>query len=155
MKILECRLAGLFDLPALVDIEKAAFRYNLISGRSFRRFVKSRTCSLIVATAHSSLVGYALVLFSSQNRCARLYSLAVSPEQTRRGVGEFLLKQAEIVAARRGLSRLRLEVEESNFAAISLYRKRSYAQLCRLNSYYENGASALRLEKNMPSAIAS
>jgi ribosomal-protein-alanine N-acetyltransferase len=147
MKNLVFRLATASDLRALIGVEKAAFRCNLISHRSFRRFLGSRTSSLIVATEQSSLVGYALLLFSAQKDCARLYSLAVAPEQKGRGVGSSLLKQAERVATRRGSVRLRLEVEESNAAARQLYVTHGYVQLRKLASYYDNGASALRFEK--------
>src|ERR1051325_8176811 len=100
MKNLVFRLATARDLHALTGVERAAFQCNLISPRSFRRFLTSQTSSLIVATEQSSLVGYALLLFSAQRDCARLYSLAVVPEQKGRGVGSSLLKQAERVATR-------------------------------------------------------
>src|SRR5690242_6396125 len=101
------RPAAARDLPELIEIERAVFQCNLISPRSFKRFLSSPTSALVVATRQSSLLGYALVLFSSRRTSARLYSLAVSPAHNKKGIGSSLLAQAERTVRQRGLRSLR------------------------------------------------
>ena len=46
--------------------------------------------------------------------------------------------------------RIRLEVHETNHAAISRYRKSGYSEFGRHARYYEDGGDALRFEKRLP-----
>lgn len=135
------------DLRALQAFEERAFSTDRLSRRSFRRFVHSPTTSLIVAEANRVLQGYALVLFRSQSRIARLYSLAVDPDSRGYGIGSTLLAAAENAARRRGADTMRLEVRTDNLRAAILYRAHDYRDVGRVPGYYADGAQALRLEK--------
>src|SRR5437773_7114920 len=59
------------DLDALVGLERRIFGYDQISRRSFRRFLGSRTASVMIAEHRGTFAGYALVLFRSRSRIAR------------------------------------------------------------------------------------
>ena len=50
---------------------------------------------------------------------------------------------------------MRLEVHETNHAAISLYRKSGYREFGRHHEYYEDGGHALRFEKRLYPGAAS
>ena len=52
---------------------------------------------------------------------------------------------------KRGCDRLRLEVREKNRPAIALYETLGYQRIGRYENYYQDGASALRFEKQLAS----
>ena len=135
------------DLDALLAVEEAVFTTDILSRRSFRRFLATTGATLIVAEAAGKLAGYALVLYPPRSMFARLYSIAVAPHIGRRGVGPLLLAGAERAARRRGRRAMRLEVHEHNGRAIARYEKSGYRLFGRHRRYYDDRGDALRFEK--------
>jgi ribosomal protein S18 acetylase RimI-like enzyme len=135
------------DLDALLALENVVFTTDILSRRSFRHFLTSRTGTLIVAEEGGKLAGYALVLYPPRSKLARLYSIAVAPHIGQRGIGPLLLKAAEDAAARRHRRAMRLEVREHNSRAIGRYEKSGYRLFGRHRDYYDDHADALRFEK--------
>lgn len=158
----ECRLAAMpdgscttiragtvADLGALETIERRAFTCNRIGRRSFARFLSSSQAALMIADHAGSCTGYALLLFRSGSQIARLYSIAVDRTNMQRGIGTALLGASEKKASNRGSTTLRLEVREDNCQAIGLYQKCGFRIFGYHSSYYEDGAHALRLQKEL------
>jgi [ribosomal protein S18]-alanine N-acetyltransferase len=135
------------DLDALIEIEQAAFTTDILSRRSFRRFLAAASASVIVAEARGKIAGYILVLYPPRSHFARLYSVAVAPHMGRRGIGPLLLTAAEHAARRRGRKAMRLEVHEHNSRAIARYEKSGYRLFGRHYDYYDDRGNALRFEK--------
>jgi ribosomal protein S18 acetylase RimI-like enzyme len=135
------------DLDALLALEKLVFTVDLLSRRSLRRFLASPNAALIVAEESGKLAGYALVLFPPRSAIARLYSIAVAPHVSQRGVGPLLLATAEKTAKRRNRRAMRLEVHEHNTRAIARYEKSGYRLFGRHRDYYDDHGDALRFEK--------
>ena len=88
------------------------------------------------------LVGYALTLFRSSSRRARLYSLAVGAPWRGRGVARLLLADAAAAATARGCKALDLEVRVDNGAALALYASSGYRLRGERPAYYRDGAAA-------------
>jgi ribosomal protein S18 acetylase RimI-like enzyme len=135
------------DVHSLVVIEEAAFRSDMVSARSFKRLIASKTADVLIAEEASHIKGYALVLYRAKASVGRIYSIAVDRGSLRMGIGSLLLQAAEQACAHRGILCVRLEVEEGNLAAISIYRRFGYRLIGRTEQYYESGAHALRFEK--------
>jgi ribosomal protein S18 acetylase RimI-like enzyme len=135
------------DLAALVTLELAVFKVDIVSRRSFRHFMTSRHASLIVAEESGGLAGYALVLYPPHSKLARLYSIAVAPHVGGRGLGPRLLTAAEEAAKRRGRRIMRLEVHARNKRAIARYAKSGYRLFGKHRDYYDDHGDALRFEK--------
>lgn len=135
------------DLDALVALENAVFTTDILSRRSFRRFLAAPNVALIVAEERGKLAGYALVLYPPSSDRARLYSIAVAPHTAGRGIGPKLLAAAERMARRLGRRAMRLEVHEHNGRAIARYEKSGYRLFGRLRDYYDDHGDALRFEK--------
>ena len=141
------RRGHLRDLDRLSALEQAVFRTDILSRRSFRRLLAAPSARVIVAEADGKLAGYALVLFRPRSKLARLYSIAVAPHSSRRGVGPLLLAAAEDAARRHRRRAMRLEVHEHNGRAISRYEKSGYRLFGRHFAYYDDRGDALRFEK--------
>lgn len=67
---------------------------------------------------------------------AEILTIAVMPEQRRRGLGELLLNTARHALRAAGAQRLFLEVSADNLAALRLYQKIGFAQFGTRASYY-------------------
>lgn len=145
----DIRPARASDIDTLVSIENSVFGSDRISRHSFHRHVSSPTAELLVATSRDTILGYALILFRARSRVARLYSLAVDPVHEKAGVGRRLLTAAEEASFSRGCPNLRLEAREDNVRAIDLYQRAGYRRIGRREAYYEDGAAALRFQKDL------
>jgi ribosomal protein S18 acetylase RimI-like enzyme len=137
------------DVDVLTDLEQRVFATDRLSRRSLRRFLKSPSAEVVVAEQGAQLAGTAIVLFRPRSVVARLYSIAVAPPMGGRGVAQMLLEAAEAAALARGCRAIRLEVHQTNHAAISRYRKSGYREFGRHRGYYEDGGDALRFEKRL------
>jgi ribosomal-protein-alanine N-acetyltransferase len=146
------RPARAADLDPLIDLEQRVFATDRLSRASLRRLLASPSAQVIVADvivaeAGRRLAGATVVLFRARATVARLYSIAVTPTLSGKGIAGALLRAAERAAVRRKCRCMRLEVHVTNRAAIKCYRKGGYRQFGRHRSYYEDGGDALRFEK--------
>lgn len=150
------RSARASDLPSLVAIE-SLFPSDRMPPRQFRHQLLRGKGRLRVASAGGRVLGYALTMFRTGTRVARLYSIAVHPDARGNGIGAALLDDAERGARRRGCDRLRLEVRVRNRAAIAMYEARGYERFARRVGYYEDGTDAFRFQKQLtaPPACAA
>lgn len=144
---IKIREAGLSDLDGLVALENRCFETDRVSRRSFRRFLERSTARLLVADTGDRIAGYALILLRSGTALARLYSLAVDPDFRGSGLARRLLAASERAAFEEERIVLRLEVRQDNEAAIGLYRASGYRPCGQVPDYYEDGCTALRMEK--------
>src|SRR5260370_27387230 len=69
---------------------------------------------------------------------AEILKLAVLPPDRRRGEGRALLKSALEEFRSRGVTRVFLEVRESNMTAITFYTKHGFDKAGRRGGYYRN-----------------
>jgi [ribosomal protein S18]-alanine N-acetyltransferase len=137
------------DLDQLSNLENQVFAVNRMSRRSLRWLLASPSAEILVAEALTEFSGAAVVLFRTNSRIARLYSLAVVPRLTGRGIGSALVAAVEKAAQSRKCQFVRLEVHEKNHGAIVCYRKAGYQQFDRHHEYYEDKGHALRFEKGI------
>jgi [ribosomal protein S18]-alanine N-acetyltransferase len=146
---LSVRRSRLSDLDALWDLENQVFDTNRMSRRSLRRLLVAPSAAVLVAEDLHRFAGAAIVLFRANSAIARLYSLAVAPRFTGRGIGSALITAVEKAARSRKCRFVRLEVHEKNHGAIVCYRKAGFEQFDRHHEYYEDKGHALRFEKRL------
>ena len=151
MSLFAIRKGARGDIDRLVEIEEAAFATDILSRRSFAGALKSMASALLVAERRGMIAGYALANFRKDSLKCRLFSLARAPDAPA-GCGRALLAAVEREALRRGCDALRLEVRDTNARAIGLYEKAGFRRIGRYDSYYEDGAPALRFEKTLDAA---
>jgi ribosomal-protein-alanine N-acetyltransferase len=135
------------DLDAVVALEVAAFA-DPWTRPAFEAALKERHARFRVAHApDGSLLGYLIAWFIIDE--AEIANLAVLPTARRRGVARALLEEIIAEARDYGISRLFLEVRESNAAARALYASRGFEPIARRARYYRKpveDAIVLRLE---------
>ncbi|MGH6924688.1 MAG: ribosomal protein S18-alanine N-acetyltransferase [Propylenella sp.] len=122
-----------------------------IHGRTFKRgWSNAEFESLLVQPGVHALVAHhgnrtgrrmpaGFILYRLAADEAEILSVAVIPECRRRGIGKKLLEEALRHAYREGASDIHLEVEDSNLAAIALYRGVEFRESGRRSGYYTQG----------------
>lgn len=144
---LQIRAAQRTDVAALVALEDNSFDGDRLSRRSFRRLLASPSAALLVARAEAMLAGYVLVFFRRGSAIGRLYSIAVDSRCRGRGVAGQLLAAAEDAVRARNCRLFRLEVRTDNVAAIQLYERLGFVVWGQIPGYYDDGCSALGMQK--------
>lgn len=147
--VLQIRPARLADLDGLVSLENASFETDRLSRRSFRHWLTTDHCALLIAEEQDRLAGYILIIYHPGTRLGRIYSLAVAPETRGRGVAKMLMAAGEQAAKEDGRLHLRLEVSVDNIPAIRLYESLGYQQFGIYRDYYEDHKDALRYQKQI------
>ena len=145
------RQATAADVDALLQIENRAFQTDRISRRAFRYLLSRANGATLVETDGETgrVRGYAMVLFNRGTSLARLYSIAVDTPDHGRGIGACLLDAAEQAARGRGAVSMRLEVRADADAVKAFYRSHEYRAFALHSRYYEDDATAVRMEKDL------
>ncbi|HLG05101.1 MAG TPA: ribosomal protein S18-alanine N-acetyltransferase [Gemmatimonadales bacterium] len=135
----QIRRAGVADVPAIVDVERACFN-DPWSARSIQEAIQSETSRAFVAEKIAGLVGYVLARISGRE--GEILDLAVRPGARRQGIARRLLGAAMDSLRDSGVEEVYLEVRESNRAAIALYRAEGYRPAGMRTDYYRNPPEA-------------
>ncbi len=143
------RRVGLNRTDDLLALEEACFTTDKISRRNLRNLLRSPSAYCVGAYQRGELVGSMVILFKSNSRSARVYSLAVSVEARGLGIGRRMMVKAEQEARMRGCERMRLEVRMDNIPAIRLYEHLGFTDTAVLPGYYDDGAHAFVMRKEL------
>jgi [ribosomal protein S18]-alanine N-acetyltransferase len=135
------RSATVADCDDLSEIHANSFSRGW-SGAEFESLlVQPRTHALIAHRRNrlrrSSAAGF--ILYRVVTDEAEILTVAVAQESRRRGIGRALLEEALRHAYRDGAERIYLEVEDTNRAAIALYRWAEFQETGRRAGYYMEG----------------
>lgn len=146
---IRCRRVGLTRIDELLSVEERCFETDRIVRRNLRRLLLSSSAVCIGAFCGKVLVGSMVLLFRSGSKKVRIYSLAVVQEARGQGIAGLLMVRAEREAHERACNRISLEVREDNASAIRLYERSGFVKNGLLSQYYEDGANALRMIKEL------
>lgn len=103
------------------------------------------------ARADRGVVGYCIVQVAADEM--HIHNLVVAPERRRSGLGRSLLAEALVYAAGAGVDRVFLEVRQSNWAALGLYRAAGFEAVSVRRDYYDRPREdALELRLSLAAA---
>lgn len=127
------------DLREIVALERLCFKKPFPSSYlETLAYLSPKT--FLVAELEGKIVGY--VVASVRGKEGHVISIAVHPDQRRKGIGEGLLKAVLKILLERMVSSIILEVRRSNKAAISLYEKMGFRIEGVAKGYYSDGEDA-------------
>jgi [ribosomal protein S18]-alanine N-acetyltransferase len=89
-----------------------------------------------LAVDEQMLAGFAIASWLPPEEAAELETVVVDPRFRRQGLGSTLLRACLLAAAQAGAGIIRLEVRESNTAALSLYHRNGFSPAGRRRAYY-------------------
>ncbi|HWA15521.1 MAG TPA: ribosomal protein S18-alanine N-acetyltransferase [Gemmatimonadales bacterium] len=127
------RPAELADADALARLERRCFS-DPWSVAAFEELLPLSYVVSLVAEQGGKIGGYLIAREIAGE--AEILNLAVDPDGRRGGLGRTLLEAGLAEVARRGATRVWLEVRESNAAARALYARRGFAAAGRRPRYY-------------------
>lgn len=137
------------DIKAIVNIENACFDEERFSPRVLAYLVLHSRGGTYVACDENNVVAYVSVLQRAGCRNLRIYSIAVAPQASGRGIGSRLMEFVIAEAQKRGLSFVSLEVALDNMPARAMYDKYGFEPSQLLKAYFRPGRDAYRMLKTI------
>ncbi|HZY46563.1 MAG TPA: ribosomal protein S18-alanine N-acetyltransferase [Candidatus Bathyarchaeia archaeon] len=130
------------DIEQVSRIEQASFK-DPYPSYFLSQLARDNPDTFLVLTLDNEIVGYGVIDHWEDHD--HLISIAIDPGHRMKGLGEKLLKDLE---ERRSKGRdLKLEVRQSNQAAIRLYAKMGFVKTGIVEGYYTDGEDAILMEK--------
>ncbi|MGQ9515507.1 MAG: ribosomal protein S18-alanine N-acetyltransferase [Thermoproteota archaeon] len=136
------RDAKVEDLSNIYEIERASFD-NPYTPEYIEMLLRFKQGIFLVAEIDGTLIGY--VVATVRGRSGHIISIAVIPEQRRRGIGRRLMEEVVEELRRRGASVIRLEVKKGN-PAVDFYLSCGFKRFGIIPSYYGDGSDAISME---------
>ena len=113
------------DIPAVARLEAEIFP-DPWSERALMDSYRQKQTLLLVAYEDYQLIGYLIMYYALED--GEIARIAVIPRKRRQGVGARLLLELENLCEIWGITRLLLDVRESNGPAISFYTDYGFVQ---------------------------
>ena len=138
------------DIPVLATYEKELFPYSPWSTSQFKEEFAGipTTRYMSVAESGNKVVVYCGVFLPAPGVEADILTVAVLPDFRRQGIAREFMRQIEQWSKERGASAMMLEVEQSNSAAIELYKSLGYMKISVRMDYYGPGQDAFVMRKD-------
>jgi len=104
--------------------------------------------TFLVAENNGRIVGYIIGAIRWHNT-AHVLAIGVDPKYRGCGVGSALMNEITKKFQLKGAKIIRLEVRKSNVPAQNFYRKMGFIERFEVPYYYEDGESAITMERNL------
>jgi [ribosomal protein S18]-alanine N-acetyltransferase len=130
------------DMPSIFELEQLSFR-DPYPWWLLAELARKNPDTFLVAKLKDQIVGYAII--DEWEDHGHLVSIAVHPNFRRTGIATGLLQALE--EGLRSDGTVRLEVRESNDAAIQFYLKHGFEKKDIVPGYYADGENAITMEK--------
>lgn len=138
-------IAGPEEEDALVRLEAAAFGARSWGEKNVRGgFSASRVVVLMAGRDRETPAGFAL--WRDLGDEAEVLAIGVAPESRGKGAAQALMKALLEGAKAAGATRVFLEVDAGNEAALALYRATGFEKTGLRRAYYRDGADALVMQ---------
>lgn len=143
--------ATLRDLRAIHRLERDIFPFDAYTYADLAiLFLFPGIRNLKAVAPDGALAGFVSAGPGRARRRGWIITLGVAPEHQRKGLGRWLLHEAE---QRLGRPEMRLTVRASNAPAITLYKRAGYAVVERKPGYYRNGETGLVMERIVSTSL--
>ena len=123
------------DLPQVLEIERVSFPLPF-SENLFHMELDLNTAHMMVAKTGETILGY--LDFWHVDSEMHVINIAVGPQSRQQGVGHALMTYLVDYGCCQQVSRIFLDVRESNQAAIKLYQKLGFEQIDVRKGYYQD-----------------
>ena len=113
------------DIPQVAELERLTFS-DAWSERSLMETLGQKQTILLTAFEDKKLIGYVILYYVLEE--GEIARIAVSPEHRRQGVGARMLLELESLCVDNGISKLLLDVRESNVSAYAFYEDHGFVK---------------------------
>jgi ribosomal-protein-alanine N-acetyltransferase len=134
-------------MARILEIERKAFAKEAYSRRMFLDLYARCGRLFLIAKVFRRIAGYSVTYV--EGGTAEVVSVAVDPEQRRKGVATALLGWTIDRLRECGTRRIDLMVRVDNQPAIRFYRRFGFRRLGEVPGYYGKGGTGLRMRRNL------
>ena len=113
------------DVPFVAELERQTFT-DAWSENALSETLAQKQTILLTAFEDKKLIGYVILYYVLEE--GEIARIAVSQEHRRQGVGARLLLELESLCLDNGISKLLLDVRESNVSAYSFYEEHGFVK---------------------------
>jgi [ribosomal protein S18]-alanine N-acetyltransferase len=136
------------DAAAVAEILRGALEAVFWPESSVKEVLASQSAVALVSETEGKAAGFLIGRQAADE--AEILNLAVAQGSRRRGEGGALLEAALEEFRTRGVSRVFLEVRDSNAAGIAFYGKHGFSKIGRREGYYRDPfEAAIVMEKKL------
>jgi len=142
---IQIETALLEDLEVMVELERQCFLSEAFSRQQISYLLGDYNSISLVARVKEDkegLVGFVILQLENEEEqkivFGHIITLNVAVAFRRMGVARELLFRCEEILRLHGVFECHLEVRQTNYAAVELYRQLGYAELGLLKKYYGN-----------------
>ncbi len=137
-------------LERVCQIEKQCFEQDAFTKQQLACLITDCNTIGLTAEINGEIVGFVIARINIRRAITfgHILTVNVAPAYRRKGIAQKLLQKIEILFKERGINECRLEVRETNIAALNLYKKSGYTKAGRLEKYYGTD-HGLYLKKNL------
>lgn len=127
------------DAAVLADLHARAFS-KAWSDKDIAKILEN-PATIGLAAHEPQVVGFILAWVAAGD--AEILTVAIAPEERRRGIASALVNATLAAALVRGAAAVHLDVAADNAAACALYAKQGFAEVGRRRGYYTTEAGAI------------
>lgn len=120
----------------ILDIEKALFFKDALTEKALISVLENPNAYVILLKKAENVVAYLFGYFSQMGEAADILKIAVIPEFQRQGFAEKMLKKYICFLRKMEVTKLLLEVRETNVNARKFYEKSGFTMLGKRNDFY-------------------
>ena len=132
-----------------IDSIKEIFSLDFDEFWSYETLAQDFKCGdstyLACKTENNIVIGFIGLKIVLDN--ADIMNIAVKKEYRNHGIGSLLLKQAILVATCKNCNQIMLEVNSTNYPAITLYEKFCFQKISVRKKYYNHKDDAIIMQK--------
>lgn len=136
------RKADLSDLPDILEMEQLCFEEDSFSKAQFVYLITQAKGAFYLLQDGDKGVAYLSLLYHGGSHNLRIYSVAVHPDFRQKRFGQRLMEATIAYARTCQATKITLEVNVSNTAAIRLYEKNGFIKTGIKPNYYHDGSDA-------------
>ena len=135
------------DIDEVINLEKT-HNIHILTKNILESDLKKKNNYYLIAKSNNMTLGYVGISYILDT--ADIISIVVSKDYTRKGIASLLLNSIYEFCKENNISRIMLEVRESNIVAQNLYLKQGFTKISERKNYYEGKENAYIMEKKIP-----
>lgn len=135
------------DIDEVINLEKT-HNIHILTKNILESDLKKKNNYYLIAKSNNMTLGYVGISYILDT--ADIISIVVSKDYTRKGIASLLLNSIYEFCKENNISRIMLEVRESNIVAQNLYLKHGFTKISERKNYYEGKENAYIMEKKIP-----
>lgn len=133
------------DINDLFELDKKCFKEHLKISDLEYELTENPFSHTLVIKNNDEIVGYLIywITFNSST----IFRICVNSKYRKQGLATLLIKESEKKIKEENSEFYTLEVRKNNLAAINLYKKNGFLEVCIKKGYYSNGEDAIYMVK--------